>query len=75
VKWLTTFGRFWYDFIVGDDWLLALAVVAAVGLTAIWVRVASAAWVVLPVVIIGMLALSIRRARSAARRVRAESER
>lgn len=27
------FARFWYDFIVGDDWKIAVAVVAAVALT------------------------------------------
>ncbi|MGH2601333.1 MAG: hypothetical protein ACRDJ9_18340 [Dehalococcoidia bacterium] len=27
------FARFWYDFIVGDDWKIAVAVVLALGLT------------------------------------------
>ncbi len=31
---LRAFGRFWYDFIVGDDWKIAAAVVLAVALTA-----------------------------------------
>jgi len=26
---LKAFGRFWYDFIIGDDWKIAAAVVAA----------------------------------------------
>ena len=26
---LKAFGRFWYDFIVGDDWKIAVAVVSA----------------------------------------------
>jgi len=30
VKHLAAFGRFWYDFIIGDDWRLALGVVAAI---------------------------------------------
>ena len=30
MKWLSQFGRFWYDFIVGDDWTIAAAVVAVV---------------------------------------------
>jgi hypothetical protein len=30
---LRAFLRFWYDFIVGDDWRVALAVVAALALT------------------------------------------
>lgn len=26
---LKAFGRFWYDFIIGDDWKIAVAVVSA----------------------------------------------
>jgi hypothetical protein len=29
VKFLKGFGQFWYDFIVGDDWKIAAAVVVA----------------------------------------------
>jgi hypothetical protein len=27
VKFLKAFGQFWYDFIIGDDWKIAVAVV------------------------------------------------
>jgi hypothetical protein len=27
VKFLKAFGAFWYDFIIGDDWKIAVAVV------------------------------------------------
>jgi hypothetical protein len=27
------FGGFWYDFVVGDDWRVALGVVLALGVT------------------------------------------
>ncbi len=27
---LRTFGRFWYDFIIGDDWRLALGVTVSI---------------------------------------------
>jgi hypothetical protein len=30
VKFLKSFGEFWYDFIIGDDWKIAVAVVVAV---------------------------------------------
>jgi len=30
VKWLAQFGKFWYDFLIGDDWRLAVGVVAAI---------------------------------------------
>lgn len=29
LRWLEGFGRFWYDFIIGDDWKIAAAVVTA----------------------------------------------
>ena len=32
---LRTFGRFWYDFVIGDDWRIAVGVVAAVAVTAL----------------------------------------
>jgi hypothetical protein len=31
VKFAKSFGQFWYDFIIGDDWKIAVAVVVAVG--------------------------------------------
>jgi hypothetical protein len=32
MKFLKAFGEFWYDFIIGDDWKIAVAVVVAVGI-------------------------------------------
>ena len=34
MKYLKAFGRFWYEFIVGDDPKIAIAVVIALALTA-----------------------------------------
>ena len=31
MKFLKAFGQFWYDFIIGDDWKIAAAVVLALG--------------------------------------------
>jgi hypothetical protein len=31
LKFFKAFGQFWYDFIIGDDWKIAVAVTAAVG--------------------------------------------
>ncbi len=33
MRFLRSFARFWYDFIVGDDWKIAAGIVVAVGLT------------------------------------------
>jgi hypothetical protein len=32
---LKSFGRFWYDFIIGDDWKIAVAVLLALGVTSV----------------------------------------
>jgi hypothetical protein len=32
MKFLKSFGQFWYDFIIGDDWKIAVAVVVALTL-------------------------------------------
>jgi hypothetical protein len=31
MKFLKAFGAFWYDFIIGDDWKIAVSVVVALG--------------------------------------------
>jgi hypothetical protein len=63
--WLRSFGSFWYDFVIGDDWRAAAAVVAGLALTAVLAHVAGApAWWVMPVAVFGALAWSLRRAAS-----------
>jgi hypothetical protein len=32
VRFLKSFGQFWYDFIIGDDWKIFAGVVIALGL-------------------------------------------
>jgi hypothetical protein len=60
---LRAFGAFWYDFVIGDDWRIALGVVAGLGLTALAVHGFKApAWWLLPVVVIAMLTVSLWRA-------------
>ncbi len=63
---LRRFGLFWYDFVVGDDWRVAVAVVAALLVTAIVAATGIPAWWVLPVAAVAVLALSLRRAARAA---------
>jgi len=57
-----TFWRFWYEFIVGDDWRIAMGVVAALGITALLARttVLPVWWIVI-VVVLALLPLSVRR--------------
>jgi hypothetical protein len=51
--------RFWYDFIVGDDWRVALAVVAALALTYALSATGLPAWPVLPSTVAVLLPLSL----------------
>ena len=63
MKQLRSFGAFWYDFIVGDDWRLAAGVVAGLALTAILVHVARVnAWWAILVVALATLVWSLHRA-------------
>jgi hypothetical protein len=55
------FARFWYDFIVGDDWTIAAWVVGIVGATGLLARRWDV-WPLLPLAVIAALALSLRRA-------------
>jgi hypothetical protein len=57
------FGAFWWDFVVGDDWLIAAGVVVALGATAGLVAAGVPAWWLLPLAVVALLALSLRRAR------------
>lgn len=56
---LKAFAAFWWDFIVGDDWLIAVGVVAALALTAALTWSAVPAWWLLPVAVLGVLTLSL----------------
>ncbi len=58
---LRAFGAFLYDFVIGDDPRIAVVVVLALGLTAVAAEAGRAAWVVLPVCVVGVLAFSVLR--------------
>jgi hypothetical protein len=62
VSHLAAFGRFWWDFVVGDDWLVAVLVVIAIGATAGIAAASVAAWWLLPLAVLVVLWLSLRRA-------------
>ena len=65
---LSAFARFWWEFVVGDDWRTAIGVALALALTALIAAAGVSAWWVMPLAVLGLLALSIRRAaRSASR--------
>jgi len=51
-----------WEFVAGDDWVAAVGVVVALGITALIAAAGAPAWWVMPVAAIGLLALSLRRA-------------
>jgi hypothetical protein len=51
-----------WKFFVGDDWRTAVAVVLALGITALIAALDAAAWWVMPVAVPLLLGLSLRRA-------------
>jgi hypothetical protein len=56
------FLRFWWDFIVGDDWRVAAGIALALGLTALLATTWASAWIVLPLAVAAVLWLSLLRA-------------
>jgi hypothetical protein len=62
MKWLGDFGRFWWEFVIGDDWLVAVLVAIAIGATAALAAASVAAWWLLPLAVPLVLWLSLRRA-------------
>ena len=68
MRYLRSFGTFWWDFIVGDDWRVAAGVAVTLGVTALLAHHDLSAWWVLPVGVALLLTASLRRATRAARR-------
>jgi hypothetical protein len=57
---ITGFFRFWYDFIIGDDWIVAAAV--ALTLVVLLALRSHDLWWPLPIVVIAILGVSLWRA-------------
>jgi len=63
MRQLKSFGAFWYDFVIGDDWRVAAMVVAGLALAAALTHAARVnAWWALPVVVVAALVWSLHRA-------------
>jgi len=67
LSFLRTFLRFWYDFVIGDDWVVAAGVVVALAGTAALAHAGVAAWWLLPVAVAAILIFSLVRAVRATR--------
>ncbi|MGI8417504.1 MAG: hypothetical protein ACR2P2_15120 [Nakamurella sp.] len=62
IRRLRAFGAFWYDFVIGDDWVVAVGVVIALAATFVLTRMTSAPlWWIVPAAVVVLLPLSLRR--------------
>ncbi len=59
---LRAFAAFWYDFVIGDDWRVALGVVVALGVTYGVSRTSVPAWWLVPLAVAVLLPASLWRA-------------
>jgi hypothetical protein len=59
---LRGFAAFWYDFVIGDDWVVAAGVVAGLAVTYGLSRAAVPAWWLLPALLAVLLPVSLWRA-------------
>jgi len=61
VKCVRSFGHFWWNFVVGDDWRLAAGAGVLIGLTALLTHEGVNAWWLLPLGIAVLLTGSLKR--------------
>jgi putative intracellular protease/amidase len=62
MKWIVAFLRFWRDFLVGDDPIIAIGVVAMLAVAGVLNAANVSSWWLLPPAVAGVLAVSLRRA-------------
>jgi hypothetical protein len=63
MSWVIGFGRFWYRFIIGDDWMVAAAVAIGLAVTASLNAAHFPAWWVIPLFVIVTLRVSVQRSK------------
>ena len=59
MTYLKRFLHFWYDFIVGDDWKIAVGVIVGLGLTWALVQGDINAWWLMPLAVAIVLGISL----------------
>jgi di/tricarboxylate transporter len=61
MSYLRSFGLFWWDFVVGDDWRVAAGLAVGLALTWLLERADITAWWLLPLAVGLLLGGSVRR--------------
>ncbi|HET6292692.1 MAG TPA: hypothetical protein VFG33_04940 [Kribbella sp.] len=59
--WLKAFGKFWYRFIIGDDWTVAATVAVALVVTWLLHTASVEAWWLPPLAAVAVVGVSLRR--------------
>jgi hypothetical protein len=57
---LRRFGSFWWDFVVGDDWRLAVCAALALAITAVVADQGASAWWITPLMVTVNLVITVR---------------
>ncbi len=55
------FGRFWYDFVIGDDWRLAAGALVALAVAGFVAHAGRTAWGIVPLAVALLLGVSVLR--------------
>lgn len=67
ISWLVAFAKFWYGFIIGDDWTMAVAVAVGLAVTALLHAKGVGIWWLVPLIVIVVVGLDLERASRRAR--------
>ena len=67
VSWVVGFVKFWYGFIIGDDWTMAAAVAVGLAVTALLHAKGVGIWWLVPLIVIVVVGFDLERASRRAR--------
>lgn len=61
MTYVKQFLGFWYDFVIGDDWSIAVGVAVALAMTRVLLQLGLNPWWLMPLAVTVALAISLRR--------------